>query len=84
MKTFEEALETVMAKGQGNRELDSKLSVICDDMKRYQGIVEEIAQRPEVKLMAEAMGSLLCCETHALIAMFTNGVIVGMEMEKAE
>jgi hypothetical protein len=84
MKTFEDALGTVVVKGKGMKQLREKAPALSDVAGRYEDLAAQISANADVQHMADRLAESLCCERHAMIAIFINGVIVGMEMEKAE
>jgi hypothetical protein len=88
MKTVDEAVAVVIAVGDG--EVDqAAIDKITDLQGRYREIAADVMNNPLLMLMVEGlakMGHCTCmgCRMAAIKTGIINGVIIGIEMEKAE
>lgn len=89
MKTFEEAIAGVMVKAE--RHPDDRLSPdakwrLDDLLSRYSEVIRDISQAKTtmqfVNLLNAAVTSGNVSLDSALLTVFINGIIIGMEMEK--
>lgn len=85
MKTFEEALATVVVSAS-DEELTAVAPAVVDKALKYSSLAEEIGGNKKVHDMIHALlesqeGEPACS---LMTAAFINGVIVGIEMEKSE
>ncbi len=90
MKTFEEAME--LRQVHGDEECGSKLQAMDD---KYESIIEEIGQSETASQFIFATAELMATAPlpglndrdrflSLMMSLFINGVMVGIEMEKAE
>jgi hypothetical protein len=77
VKTFEEALETLVKISKGDADIEY-------DAGRYGDMLMEIANNERVQVLMAALLDTTCCPLHAGIKAFILGVRVGMEMETNE
>lgn len=82
MKTFEEALGSVAPHGEG-QPAASILAAMQDRMERQESILEEIRTSSDANEFIELLLMTLPIKAAAL-TILANGVMIGMEMEKAE
>lgn len=90
MKTFEEALAGVMVTGDmTNLETQLEAAVTIENARsRYRELIDQAASNPAVRRAIEGMlaGVVMGAmpASSAMISMFVNGLVCGIEMEKGE
>lgn len=87
MKTFQEALDTVILTAPVSapqEQVTELMQRIVDRMKRTQSLCDEAAEHERLAFVLAATAEACCCRKHAMLNAFTMGLQVGMEMEKSE
>jgi len=83
VKTFEEALNHVMPAGKGPDELQAAIATLEVRVERNQALAQEAIRSDRVRAFIEQLIQRLPVGD-AMMSVFLNGVMVGIEMEKSD
>ena len=88
MKTMDEALAIVAPAFKTEEEADAIRDKFVDSVQRRQELMAEVRQNEHVAKLVLAIMFMLdageISHSEAILSGFTNGMFVGIEMEKAE
>jgi len=87
MKTFEEAVNTVIVKLKPDQREDQQKKIIAqllDESQRLKDLIQEITANERVTKALNMMTVSSCCAFHAAQNALITGIRIGIEMEKNE